>query len=105
MEALLNDPLIINTISWLGFGLLVGLMAGLIDPGKVRGGILGTIALGILGSLLGVFLGSWALNMDVGRFSIEGFLLAVGGALLLILLQRLLLRKDEHIKTPTGRFE
>ncbi|PTY08509.1 GlsB/YeaQ/YmgE family stress response membrane protein [Opitutaceae bacterium EW11] len=72
-------------------GLLVGLVAKLILPGRDPGGVLVTALLGIAGSVLAHFLGTrlgWYDEQEPA-----GFLAAVGGAVLLLLLYRLLFRQ------------
>jgi uncharacterized membrane protein YeaQ/YmgE (transglycosylase-associated protein family) len=66
-------------------GLLVGLAAKLLFPGKDPGGFVITILLGIAGSFIGVFLGSY---MNMGTGWLTGLGMAVSGAMLLLLLYR-----------------
>jgi uncharacterized membrane protein YeaQ/YmgE (transglycosylase-associated protein family) len=66
-------------------GLLVGLGAKLLFPGKDPGGFVVTILLGVAGSFIGAFLSSY-LNMGTGWF--VSFGMAVIGAMLLLLLYR-----------------
>ena len=72
-------------ISLILLGLLVGLAAKLLFPGKDPGGFVITILLGIAGSFIGAFLGSY-LNMGTGWLT--SFAMAVIGAMLLLLLYR-----------------
>lgn len=65
-------------ISWLIWGLLVGLFARGIRPGRQAIGCWWTIALGIVGSLLGGFLATEVLNIaDADEFDLGSFLIAV----------------------------
>ena len=74
-------------VSWIVFGLLAGAAARLIVPGAQRIGCLATTAVGVLGALLGGFLGEAVLDRDVDvRFDLGPFLLAVAGAVVLLLL-------------------
>ncbi|MBS3756691.1 MAG: GlsB/YeaQ/YmgE family stress response membrane protein [Desulfobacterales bacterium] len=75
-------------LSWIGMGLIVGLLAKLIMPGKDPGGIVITILLGIAGAFLGGFIGSLLGFGEVTGFNIESLLLAVGGAVILLILYR-----------------
>lgn len=80
----------LDVLAWMGFGLLAGGLAKLIMPGKDPGGCLVTIALGIAGALLG----GWVAEVLLGWGELEGLglrslLLAIVGAVLLLLLYRL----------------
>ena len=44
-------------LGWIVFGLVVGAIAKLLMPGRDPGGIIVTMVLGIIGALLGGFLG------------------------------------------------
>ena len=70
-------------IGWILFGLFVGIVAKLIMPGKDPGGFIITILLGIGGALIGGYLGrslGWYRENDP-----VGFMMAVGGAVLLLI--------------------
>ena len=71
-------------LCWLLFGLVAGVLAKWIMPGKGPGGIILTILLGIGGALVGGFIGH-ALGLgDMSVFDIRSMALAVGGAVLLL---------------------
>ena len=83
-----------NIIAWLILGLIAGAIAKAIYPGNQGGGIFATIGLGILGSLIGGWLGSTLLGVSTsGAFSIPGILFAVIGALILIFIWGLVTRR------------
>lgn len=92
---------ILNLVLWAIFGLVVGFIVHLIDPGDVKGGILGTAILGILGALVGGVLAALIIGHAIIGFSIQGFVTAVIGGLILAFLSRLLFRDREHIRTTT----
>jgi len=76
-----------HLLGFLIFGLVVGLIARLIMPGRQPIGILGTMLLGVVGSFIGGFLG----NMFFGHGSwnhptTAGWIGSVLGAFLLLLL-------------------
>jgi uncharacterized membrane protein YeaQ/YmgE (transglycosylase-associated protein family) len=74
-----------SIIGWIVLGLIAGAIAKAILPGKQRGGWIVTILLGIVGALLGGFLGSAILNVGLGSFfEIRTWLLAIGGSLIVL---------------------
>ena len=79
-------------LSWIVMGLIVGAVAKWIMPGRDPGGILITICLGIAGAFVGGFVGSVLGLGGVTGFNIASFLLATGGAILLLIVYRALKR-------------
>jgi uncharacterized membrane protein YeaQ/YmgE (transglycosylase-associated protein family) len=75
-------------ISWIVFGLIAGVLAKWIMPGKDPGGIIVTIIIGVVGAFVGGFIGSLVGMGDISGFDIRSFFLAVGGAVLLLLAYR-----------------
>jgi uncharacterized membrane protein YeaQ/YmgE (transglycosylase-associated protein family) len=72
-------------------GLLAGAIAKLILPGNQGGGWLITLLLGVVGALLGGFLGSVLFNAPLEDFfSIQTWLLAIGGSIIVLLVYGLL---------------
>ena len=79
-------------ISWIIMGLIVGALAKFIMPGKDPGGIIVTICLGIAGAFIGGFVGSFFGIGAVSGFNFVSFLLALGGAILLLVIYRAIKR-------------
>jgi uncharacterized membrane protein YeaQ/YmgE (transglycosylase-associated protein family) len=77
---------------WALFGLIAGAIAKFLMPGKVTGGILLTIALGIVGAVVGGFIGAQIGFGDISGFDIRSMLLAVGGGVLVLFLYGLMTR-------------
>ena len=76
-----------GVISWLLWGLFVGLIARAIKPGRQPIGCLWTIVLGVVGSLLGGFIATEALGIaDTDEFDLGSFLIAVLTSVLLLAL-------------------
>jgi uncharacterized membrane protein YeaQ/YmgE (transglycosylase-associated protein family) len=80
-------------ISWIVMGLIVGLLAKFIMPGKDPGGIIITILLGIGGALLGGYLGTLFGLGTVSGFGLRSILLATGGAVIILAIYHLLRKK------------
>ena len=72
-------------ISWIVWGLVVGVIARVLKPGRQRIGVVLTIALGIAGSLIGGFVATEALGIaDNDEFDFGSFVIAVGASVLLL---------------------
>ncbi len=72
-------------------GLIIGAVAKLLMPGKDPGGFIITILLGIAGSFVGTFIGR-ALGFYREGAS-AGFIMSVVGAIILLIIYRLLVRR------------
>ena len=78
-------------VVWIVLGLVSGVVAKLIMPGKDKGGLITTTLIGIAGSVLGGFVGrKLGLATAEGGLSVLDFATAIGGALVLLLLFRVL---------------
>ena len=75
-------------LSWLVLGLIVGIIAKFLMPGKDPGGFVITIILGIAGVFVGGFIGSRIGFGTVSGFDLRSLLIAVGGATLLLSIYR-----------------
>jgi uncharacterized membrane protein YeaQ/YmgE (transglycosylase-associated protein family) len=75
---------IMGVFSWIIFGLIAGIIAKLIMPGEDPGGVIVTILIGIAGAIIGGFIGSALGFGGVAGFDFRSFLIAVGGAILLL---------------------
>jgi uncharacterized membrane protein YeaQ/YmgE (transglycosylase-associated protein family) len=80
-------------IGWIILGLAAGAIAKAILPGTQVGGCVITLVLGVVGALLGGFLGSVLFNAPLQDFfSIQTWLLAIGGAIVVLLIYGLVTR-------------
>jgi uncharacterized membrane protein YeaQ/YmgE (transglycosylase-associated protein family) len=80
-------------IGWIILGLLAGAIAKAILPGKQGGGWIITLVLGVVGALLGGFIGSAVFGVGIeGFFDISTWLLAIGGAIIVLLIYGLVTR-------------
>jgi uncharacterized membrane protein YeaQ/YmgE (transglycosylase-associated protein family) len=78
----------IGVLGWIVFGLIVGVIAKLVMPGRDPGGLIVTMLLGIAGALLGGYIGhvlGW-----YGPNDNAGFLMSIFGAIVLLALYRML---------------
>jgi uncharacterized membrane protein YeaQ/YmgE (transglycosylase-associated protein family) len=79
--------------SWIVLGLVAGVLAKLLMPGKDPGGIIVTTVLGVAGALVGGFIGTQLGFGNVSGFDFRSLAIAVGGAILLLYLHRALRRR------------
>jgi uncharacterized membrane protein YeaQ/YmgE (transglycosylase-associated protein family) len=80
-----------GVLGWILFGLIVGVVAKLVMPGRDPGGVIVTIALGIVGSLLGGWVGQ-----AMGLYRPDqpaGFFMSILGAIVLLLIYRMVVRR------------
>lgn len=89
-------------MSFLGFlllGLIAGAIAKLILPGKQGGGWFITLVLGVVGALLGGWLGSLILNRPLTEFwDLGTWLLAIGGSIIVLLIYGLMVGRGRKTK-------
>ena len=78
-------------LSWILFGLVIGIIAKLLMPGKDPGGFIITILLGIAGALLGGFVGR-AMGF-YGENESAGWIISILGAILLLGIYRMMVRR------------
>jgi uncharacterized membrane protein YeaQ/YmgE (transglycosylase-associated protein family) len=76
----------VTVLSWILFGLVVGVVAKFLTPGRDPGGFILTTLLGVAGALLGGYLGR-VLGF-YGPNQAAGFLMSVLGAIVLLLIYR-----------------
>lgn len=75
-------------ISWIVLGLIAGILAKLVMPGKDGGGFIVTVLLGIAGAFVGGWAGSFFGLGSTGGFSLGSIITATVGALLLLIIYR-----------------
>lgn len=70
-------------LAWALLGLLAGAISKAIYPGHQGGGILGTLALGVVGAIVGGFIGSALFGIGAG-LTFPGVIISVLGAILVL---------------------
>lgn len=80
-------------LAWILFGLVVGIIAKLLMPGKDPGGFIVTILLGIAGSLVGGFIGRAFTGSQPGDSAGAGYLMSILGAIILLAIYRMMVRR------------
>ncbi len=81
-----------GVLAWIVFGLIAGVIAKLLTPGRDPGGCILTMLLGVVGAFLGGFLGRAVGIYAPGEPA--GLLMAVLGAIAILLVHRALLPRS-----------
>ncbi|MET1053081.1 MAG: GlsB/YeaQ/YmgE family stress response membrane protein [Mycetocola sp.] len=82
-------------LAFLLLGLIAGAIAKAILPGKQGGGWFITLLLGVVGALLGGWLGGLLFGVDLQEFwSIQTWLVAIVGSIIVLLLYGLFTRNS-----------
>jgi uncharacterized membrane protein YeaQ/YmgE (transglycosylase-associated protein family) len=84
-----------DILLWVVFGLVVGIVAKMLMPGRDPGGIIVTLVLGIVGAMLGGWLGRVMGLYREGEAA--GFIMAVIGAVIILGLYRLILPRRSRL--------
>ena len=85
----------VGILGWIVFGLIVGVIAKLVMPGRDPGGIIVTILLGIVGAVLGGY-GGRALGL-YGPADNAGIFMSIFGAIVVLLVYRLMVGRRRTI--------
>jgi uncharacterized membrane protein YeaQ/YmgE (transglycosylase-associated protein family) len=82
----------IAILSWICFGLVVGVLAKILMPGDDPGGFIVTVLIGIAGALVGGFLGRVLGFYGPGQ--VAGYIMSIVGAMILLALYRMMTRRS-----------
>ena len=82
-------------LGWIVFGLIVGIIAKLVMPGRDPGGIIVTMLLGIVGAVFGGFMGR-AMGMYSANQS-AGIFMSILGAVIVLFIYRLLVGRSRTV--------
>ena len=96
MDSILEMFSLMGLGSWILMGLLAGVVAKFLLPGKDPGGCVLTVLIGIAGALLGGFLATYLGFGGLSGFDIRSFVIATLGAFVLLLLLRVLKRDSKE---------
>ncbi|MCB5281200.1 GlsB/YeaQ/YmgE family stress response membrane protein [Arthrobacter sp. AL08] len=82
-------------LAFLILGLIAGAIAKAILPGRQGGGIIITLILGVVGALLGGFIGGALFGVGINEFfSLSTWLLAIGGAIIVLLVYGMISKRS-----------
>jgi uncharacterized membrane protein YeaQ/YmgE (transglycosylase-associated protein family) len=83
-------------IAFIILGLIAGAIAKAILPGRQGGGWIATLVLGVIGALLGGWLGGILFGARLEDFfSLQTWLLAIGGAIIVLLIWGLITGRNK----------
>jgi uncharacterized membrane protein YeaQ/YmgE (transglycosylase-associated protein family) len=86
-------------LAFLLLGLIAGAIAKLILPGKQGGGWFVTLILGVVGAILGGWLGSLLFGVGINEFwSLSSWALAIGGAIIVLLIYGLIVGRGNKVR-------
>ncbi|MBT2376693.1 GlsB/YeaQ/YmgE family stress response membrane protein [Streptomyces sp. ISL-111] len=79
-------------VGWIILGLLAGVIAKILLPGRDPGGIVGTTIIGVAGAFVGGWLSSQFLDRPISNdfYDTATWIAAIAGSLVLLILYRLL---------------
>jgi uncharacterized membrane protein YeaQ/YmgE (transglycosylase-associated protein family) len=77
---------------WIVLGLIAGVLAKMIMPGRDPGGFIVTIVIGIVGAMLGGFISSRLGFGEVTGLNLPSIIIAVLGSILLLVIYRAIKR-------------
>lgn len=85
-----------SIIGWLILGIIAGWLAGLLFQGHGFG-ILGDMFIGIVGAIVGGFIGSAVFGWNVTGFNISSLILSVIGAIILLAIVKALAPRRSRV--------
>jgi uncharacterized membrane protein YeaQ/YmgE (transglycosylase-associated protein family) len=93
-------------IGFLVAGLIIGVLARLLLPGRQKIGLLWTLALGVIGSLIGGSIANALQKGSIWELNFLGFVAAVAASLLLLAIAErsgILARRERSRRDPAPR--
>ena len=80
-------------IAWIVLGLIAGAIAKALMPGPDPGGVIVTMLIGIVGAFIGGWLGNLIVGYGLNGFSVWSIVLAIVGAIILLWIYRVAVRR------------
>ena len=77
-----------GNLSWIVLGLIVGVLAKFVMPGKDPGGFVITVILGIVGAFVGGYMGTFLGIGGVSGFNLPSIFIATIGAVVVLVIYR-----------------
>jgi uncharacterized membrane protein YeaQ/YmgE (transglycosylase-associated protein family) len=96
-ESIATEGSPVGVISWIVLGLIAGAIAKLLMPGRDPGGCIITMLLGVAGAFVGGWIGKTIFHVQLGTFfELRTWLLAILGALIILLGYRLIIGRPSE---------
>ena len=89
--------MLMTILAWIVFGLVVGLIARAVMPGRQSMGLVATTLLGVVGAFVGGLVGNLLTGAELLALNPAGFIGAILGSLLVLLLMGLATRNRPRI--------
>jgi uncharacterized membrane protein YeaQ/YmgE (transglycosylase-associated protein family) len=89
-------------LAFIILGLIVGVIAKLVVPGKQGGGWFATLVLGVVGAIIGGWIGSWIFGREITEvdfWDLNAWLFAIAGAIIVLLAWGLITRNRSRTTT------
>ena len=93
--------MLFTIIGWILFGLVVGLIARAIMPGKQSMGLVATTLLGVVGAFIGGFIGNLLTGQEALSMNPAGWIGAILGALLVLFVLGMVGRRGGGVTRTT----
>lgn len=77
-------------LSWIVMGLIAGVVAKMLLPGRDPGGCIVTVVIGVIGAVIGGFVATWMGFGGISGFDLRSLVIAILGAILFLVVLRLL---------------
>lgn len=77
-------------VSWIVMGLIAGVVAKMLLPGRDPGGCIITVVIGVIGAVIGGFVATWLGFGGISGFDLRSLVIAILGAILFLVVLRLL---------------
>jgi uncharacterized membrane protein YeaQ/YmgE (transglycosylase-associated protein family) len=87
-------------IVWAVAGVVTSLILSAVVRTNAKGGVFGSLLLGIVGALIGGFIAFFALTLPVSEMMIASIFFAILGAAIATFIQRLLFRENKQFRAP-----
>ncbi len=96
-----SSLMVINIISWLAFGLVVGLVVHLFDQQLSYLGIIGSVVVSVVGSLAGGYLALTYLGLQTTKFNVQSLFIVFIAAVVVVAMERLVTYFFQTQRKPT----
>lgn len=105
MEFNFGDVTILNLALWSLVGIIIGSLFQIIDRRDVRSNPAATVLVGVIGAILGGFVGHLMFGIDINQMELQSLWPSLAGAVLLIVSQKAKARPEDHFKTSVNRLQ